>query len=79
MKVVAAITSILTLGGIFVWAINYLINPTPEKVDQAGQLITQAAIPWWIPVLQFLASASLGVLGVVLIVTLLYFVSKGQG
>ena len=69
--------TIFTLVGISVWAFSYLINPSPEKIDQAGQLIAQTAIPWWVSVIQFLESASLGILGAILILALLYFVAKG--
>ena len=68
---------ISTIVGISAWAFSYLINPSPEKIDQAGQLIAQAATPWWIPVIQFLASASLGIFGAILIIALLYSVAKG--
>ncbi len=75
MKVIAFIFSIPTIVGMAIWSFGYLINPSPEKVSQAGQLIAQAAVPWWIPVIQFLAPLGIG--GAILILVLLYFVAKG--
>jgi len=71
------IVSIPILVGMSAWALSYLMNPSPEKIGQAGQLIAQAATPWWVPAIQFLTSASLGILGAILIFALLYFVAKG--
>jgi hypothetical protein len=74
LKIIAFIFSVPTIIGTAVWSLSYLINPSPEKIGQAGQLIAQAAIPWWVPVIQFLAP--LGILGAILILVLLYFVAK---
>ena len=74
MRVIAAILSVPTIAGIIVWAISYTANPTPEKIDQAGQLIAQAATPWWVSVIQFLAP--LGTIGAIGIVGLLFMMKK---
>lgn len=43
--------------GVGVWIIQVLFNPTsPQVIEKGGQLIAQAAIPWWVTVLQFLTS-----------------------
>jgi len=68
MNLIAQIFNIIFLIGIVVWLVQSLTNPTsPEVIEKAGELIAQAAIPWWIPVLQFIVSIPIlgGTLGVV--------------
>lgn len=60
-----------------IWVLSYAANPSPEKISQAGQLIAQAAIPWWIPIIQFLAT--LGILGAIGIIVLLSLVARNGG
>ncbi len=76
MKLIAFLTLIPILVGMAAWAFSYVLNPSPDKVDQVGQLIAQAATPWWVPVIQFLVP--LGIIGAILILVLLYFVAKGE-
>jgi hypothetical protein len=76
MRKIGSIFALISIIGVFIWAFSYQINPTPEKIDQAGQLIAQAAIPWWVSVIQFLAS--LGIIGAILILIFLYLVAKGK-
>jgi hypothetical protein len=68
------IFSLPLLVHIATWAFGAVLNPSPEKIGQAGQLIAQAAIPWWISVIQFLAS--LGLIGVIGIIIILIFVAR---
>jgi hypothetical protein len=74
VKAIAAILSIPTIAGFIWWALSYSVNPSPDKIDQAGQLIAQAAIPWWVSVIQFLAP--LGFIGAIGILVLLFLISK---
>ncbi|MFO7996672.1 MAG: hypothetical protein R6U93_05985 [Dehalococcoidia bacterium] len=69
--------SIPVIAGTVVWVCSYTLNPSPDKIDQAGTLMAQAAIPWWVSVTQFLAD--LGTLGAVGIILLLFFVAKYSG
>ena len=77
MKKIAAIFSIPVIVGMIVWVLSYAVNPSPDKIEQTGQLIVQAAIPWWVSVIQFLAA--LGTLGAIGIIVLLYFVARNGG
>lgn len=67
---------ILAVAPMAWWTFSYALNPSPEKVGKAGELIAQAAIPWWIPVIQFFAP--LGIMGVIVILVLLFFVATRQ-
>jgi hypothetical protein len=78
LKIIAFLASIPFLVHTAAWAFSYSLNPSPEKIEQAGELIAQAAIPWWVSVIQFLASAPFGILGTILILVLLYLVAKGK-
>ena len=73
MKRIAAIFSIPIIVGTIVWVLSYAVNPSPDKIEQAGQLIAQAAIPWWVSVIQFLAA--LGTLGAIGIIVFLFLTS----
>lgn len=71
MKIIAAIFSIPIIAGTIVWVLSYAVSPSLDKIDQAGQLITQAAIPWWVSVIQFLASlGALGAIGIIVFLLL---------
>jgi hypothetical protein len=73
-RVGAKISLLLTIIGFACWALSYVANPSPEKIDQSGQIIAQAAIPWWIPVIQWLLP--FGILGIIGIIVLLRLVLK---
>jgi len=73
VKRIATIFSIPIIAGMIVWVFSYAVNPSPDKIDQAGQLIAQAAIPWWVSVIQFLAA--LGTLGAIGIIVFLFLAS----
>ena len=76
MKIVA-IFSIHIIARTIVWVLSYTVDPSLDKIDQAGQLIAQAATPWWVSVIQFLAP--LGALGAIVIIVLLFFVARNGG
>jgi hypothetical protein len=76
MQAIGKIFSAITVGGFFIWAINYVASPSPEKITKAGELIAQAAIPWWLPVINFLAP--LGIIGFILIIVLLFYIAKNK-
>jgi hypothetical protein len=58
------------------WAIQCISNPgSTQTIQKAGDLIAQAAVPWWIPILQFLTSVPV-VGGIAAIIFLIFFVSK---
>lgn len=70
------IFTILAVSSIAWWTLSYMLNPSPEKISEAGELIAQTAIPWWIPVIQFFAP--LGIIGAIVIIVLLFFVASRQ-
>lgn len=70
------ILAIIAITPMTYWAFSYVLNPSTEKISEAGELIAQAAVPWWIPVIQFFAP--LGVIGAIVILALLYFVAVNQ-
>ena len=73
MRKIAAIFSIPIIVGTIVWVLSYAVNPSLDKIEQAGQMIAQAAIPWWVSVIQFLAP--LGALGAIGIIAFLFLAS----
>jgi len=77
MEKLAAIFSIPLISRTIVWVVSYTVNPSLDKIDQAGQLIAQAATPWWVSVTQFLKP--LGALGAIGIIVLLFFVARNGG
>ena len=74
-KILTLILGISTLIGFTMWAVNYMSNPTPDNAAKIAPVIVQAAIPWWIPVIQFLTTW--GLIGGLLIVGLL-LISKNK-
>ena len=80
MSKIGAIFGIPTAVGVVIWIVKYMTDPSPSNLSQAGPLIAQAATPWWIPVLQFIANVFPGIVGAILIIGLLYFfVAKNNG
>jgi hypothetical protein len=77
MKVVGAFFSIITLGGFMIWVLTYMANPSPENLAEVGPIIAQAAIPWWISVIEFLTK--FGTVGAIGILVLLFFIAKNRG
>ncbi len=51
-----------------------MLNPSPEKISEAGELIAQTVTPWWIPVIQFFAP--LGIIGAIVIMGVLIFANR---
>jgi hypothetical protein len=76
-KFIGSIFTTLTLLQIGIWGVSYVLNPSPAAIDQAGQIIAQAAIPWWMSVIQFLAP--LGIIGSIGVVVLLVLVARNGG
>lgn len=54
------------------WAIISITNPSPENIEKGAELIAESAIPWWIGVIEWLASLR-GIIAVVLIIVFIYF------
>ena len=76
MRSLERILAIPLLIAISLWIINSLSNPNSPKVAEKGaELIAQAAIPWWIPVLQFLVGFSRII---ALIFLFFLFINKGS-
>lgn len=77
MKTLAFILGIPLLIGIVIWILQSLANPTsPEVIERAGELMAQAAILWWIPVLQFLLS--IPIFGSILAVVFLFLLARSD-
>jgi hypothetical protein len=66
-KIIDSLSSKITLFCMVVWGLSYLLNPSPEKIGRAGEIIVQAAIPWWVPIIQF---------NPILAIVLIYFLAK---
>jgi len=76
LEQILAIPLLIALG---LWAINALTNPgSPEVIEQGGELIAQAAVPWWISVLEFLTSIP-GIGAILGVVFLFFLFSKSRG
>jgi hypothetical protein len=74
MKTIGLILSIPLLAQIAVWGCSTSLNPSPENIAQAGELMAQAVVPWWLPIINFLASW--GTFGAILVVILLFLLVK---
>ena len=74
--IIGGIFSLITIVSFMIWMLKTMVNPTPENVSQGGELIAQAAIPWWITAIQYLAP--LGLIGAILILVILVYVSRKQ-
>jgi hypothetical protein len=56
------------------WVVSYTVNPTPQGIERAGTLIAEAAVPWWLPVLEVLAVIGGG--GIVSAVLVMVFLRR---
>lgn len=54
------------------WAIISITNPSPENIEKGAELIAESAIPWWIGVIEWLASLP-SIIAAVLIIVFIYF------
>ncbi len=68
----------IAIIGMIIGGLSYILNPSLEKIGQGGQLIAQAAIPWWISVIQFIGTTIGGTLGAIGILILLYLVMRSR-
>ena len=66
--------SLVTIVSLTIWMLTTRASPTPENISKGGELIANAAIPWWVTVIQFLAP--LGTIGAILILVVLFYVSR---
>jgi hypothetical protein len=74
IKEMKKILAIIAVVPIACWVFSYMLNPSPDKISKAGELIAQAATPWWVPVVQFFAP--LGIIGAIIIIGVLIFASR---
>jgi hypothetical protein len=49
------------------WAISSTTNPNPENIERGTELIAQAATPWWITAIQWIATHIKGIMATILI------------
>lgn len=77
MKIIGVICGYVTLVSFAIWVLKVMANPTPANFDQVGTLIAQAAIPWWIPVIEFLAKVG-NVIGGIAIAVFLFLLAKSN-
>lgn len=73
MGIIRAIPTLLAIPLILsmvILVISTAINPTPDKIEKAGEILAEAATPWWIPVFEVLAT----ILGGLVAVGFLYFI-----
>ena len=54
------------------WSVTMNSNSPEENTEQATELITDAAIPWWLGIFEWLAGLP-GIIGAGLIIGLIYF------
>lgn len=41
------------------WSVGYAISPSPENIEKGVELIADAAVPWWLGVMESLAALPL--------------------
>jgi len=70
LKFVGLIFLLSLWAKIFMWTVSYMTNPPSQGIQRAGELIAEASVPWWLPVLVALASIG-GILGAGLVVVFL--------
>ena len=54
------------------WSVTINDNSPEENTEQATELITDATIPWWLGIFEWLAGLP-GIIGAGLIIGLIYF------
>lgn len=75
MKALSLILGIPLLISVFVWIISAIANSiSPQVIEKGGELIGQAAIPWWISVIQFLVS--IPIIGAILTLVFIFILAR---
>lgn len=67
--ILSFVVGILLLLKFAFWSLGYILSPSPEGIQHGTELIGEAAIPWWIGVMDWLAVlplAGLLILGFIL-------------
>jgi hypothetical protein len=67
--IITVIVGLPLLMKFLFWSIGYSISPSTEGIGKGAELIADAAIPWWLGVIEWLAAlplAGLLVLGFIL-------------
>jgi len=76
MKIIGVIFGYIALFSFVIWVLKVVANPTPANLDQIDILIAQAAIPWWIPIIEFLAKVGNAIGGIAIAVFLFLLVKS---
>ena len=54
------------------WTIVSTTDPSPENIEKGTELIAESAVPWWIGIIEWLASLP-GLIAAVLIIVFIIF------
>lgn len=67
------VSGLVMVAKVTIWATSYIASPEPDKIDEAGQLIVEAATPMGVDALQTLSNlgfigGSIGVAFIVIVI-----------
>ena len=68
--IISLIVGLPLLMRFLFWSVGYAISPSAESIGKGAELIADAAIPWWLGVIGWLAAlpvAGLLILGFILL------------
>lgn len=57
--IISVIVGLPLLMNLIFWSIGYTINPSADSIGKGAELIADAAIPWWLGVIEWLAALPL--------------------
>jgi hypothetical protein len=55
-----------------IWSVSSVVNPSPENIQKGGELIAEAAVPWWVGIMEWMAGLG-GTVAAVLIIGFIFF------
>ncbi len=67
--IISVIVGLPLLMKFLFWSVGYTISPSAESIGKGAELIADAAVPWWLGVIGWLAAlplAGLLILGFIL-------------
>lgn len=74
MEAIGAVLACILMIQMALWAADMASNPDPEKMDDGVRLAADAAKPWYLDLIVWLAQ--FGTLGAVAIFAIIYFAGR---
>lgn len=57
--IISVIVGLPLLTKFLFWSVGYTISPSAESIGKGAELIADAAIPWWLGVIEWLVALPL--------------------